>query len=431
MRQFGKYIKNFMVRKNIKLPVFLISGKSPAKNPGGYAAYAHNLAKVFIELGHPVHIIVQGPEASFEQTEIGEEHVVSSIIVNKLSFLKSIELAALPIFSPLFSDKVAGLIKERGYKDFVVWGMGPWSYAGVAIKKKFGSRAKFIAFYPTTFLHEMKGSYDAIRISDYGLKMKLKYFFVVEVISRLYGLLEAQTLKFADLITLNYKYPESFLMEQFGIGNEKFRQMSYYVEVFKRKTSSEISEKELRSVFNKYKTLILVCRQDPRKGINFLLRAFKLVRQKFKGVKLIVVGSGTMLQPNKAVADKLGISKDVVFAGFVADFEPLLKKADIFVFPAIEEGSGSLSVLEAMKFGKPMVVTDCDGIPEDVENGKSGLVVPMMNPTALADGLVKLLKDTKLAKTFGNNAKKRYGDKYSLELMKQDTRKILLEVSGA
>lgn len=414
-----------------KLPIFLISGKSPARNPGGYAAYAHNLAKVFIELGHPVHIIAQGPEASRETTDIGEEHIVSSPLVNKLSFVKSIELAALPLFSPLFSNEVAKIVKEKGYRNFVVWGMGPWSYAGVAIKNKFGKRAKFIAFYPTTFLHEMKGSYDAIRISDYGFKMKLKYFVVVQIISRLYGLLEAQTVKWADLITLNYKYPESFLMEQFGIGREKFRQMSYYVEVFKRKTPSEISEKELRDVFQKHKTLILVCRQDPRKGINFLLHAFKIVARRVKGVKLVVVGSGTMLQPNKAVANKLGISRDVVFTGFVADFEPLLKKADVFVFPAIEEGSGSLSVLEAMKFGKAMVVTDCDGIPEDVQDGKSGIVVPMMDPQALAEGLTKLLKDLKLAKILGNNAKKRYEEKYSLELMKRDTQRILQEVSRA
>lgn len=422
-----------MARKNpdapVRLPIFLISGKSPAKNPGGYAAYAHNMARVFIELGHSVHIIAQGPMTSHESTEIGEESIVSSPLVNRFSFLKSIELAALPIFSSLFAQEIEKTINKHRYRDFVVWGMGPWSYAGVAIKKKFGRRAKFIAFYPTTFLHEMKGSYDAIRISDYGLRMKLKYLIVVQVLSRLYGLLESQTVKNADLITLNYKYPESFLTEQFGIGKQKFRQMSYYVEVFKRKAPSEISEKELRDIFGRHKTLIVVCRQDPRKGINFLLHAFEEVRQKIKGVKLVIVGSGTMLQPNKTVAKKLGIEKDVVFTGFVANFESLLKKANVFVFPAVEEGSGSLSVLEAMKFGKPVVVTDCDGIPEDVTDGENGLIVPKMNSSELAEGLIKLLKDTKLAQRLGKNAKRRYEDKYSLESMRRDTQRILREVT--
>ena len=411
------------------LPIFLVSGKSPVSNPGGYAAYAHNLALVFQELGHPVYIIAQGSQSSVGKTTLGEEHIISINVINRLPFLKSIELAALPIFAPFFSREIEGIIRQKAYKDFVIWGMGPWSYAGVSLKKRFSRRAKFISFYPTTFLHEMKGSYNAIRILDYGLKMKLKYFFVVQIISRLYGLLESQTIKYADLITLNYRYPESFLMTQFKIGSEKFRQMSYYVDVFKRKAPTEISEEKLRRIFLQHKTLIIVCRQDPRKGINFLLHAFKQVQKEIKNLKLIIVGSGTMLEPNRTIAMKLGINKDVIFAGFVADFEPLLKKADLFVFPAIEEGSGSLSVLEAMKFGKAMVVTDCDGIPEDIINKENGLVVPRMDTGSLAKAIIELVNDKRLAKQLGQNAKKRYEEKYSLALMKRDTKRILKEVS--
>lgn len=160
-----------------------------------------------------------------------------------------------------------------------------------------------------------------------------------------------------------------------------------------------------------------------------MLHAFKQVRKKVKNVKLVVVGSGTMVESNRAIAQKLGLAQDVVFTGFVADFEPLLKKADVFVFPAIEEGSGSLSVLEAMKFAKAMVVTDCDGIPEDITDGKSGLVVPKMDSRSLAEGIIKLLKDEKLARNLGRNAKKQYEAKYSLKLMKRDTQKILREVT--
>lgn len=413
-----------------KLPIFLVSGKSPAKNPGGYAAYAYNMAKVFISLGHPVYIIAQGPESSCEKTEIGEEHIVSSPFINKLSFLKSIELAALPLFSPLFVKEIENILIKEKFDKFIIWGMGPWSYTGVELKKKFNNRAKFIAFYPTTFLHEMKGSYDAIRIKDYGLLLKLKYLFVLQIISRIYGILESKTVKVADLITLNYVYPEKFLMDQFGIDSSKFRQMSYYVEVFKRKAISSNSEKEIINIFKKNKTLIIVCRQDPRKGINFLLHAFRiLLNKKIKNVKLLVVGSGSMLQANKNLAQKLNLGNNVIFTGFVADFEPFLKKADIFVFPAIEEGSGSLSVLEAMKFGKPIVVTDCDGIPEDIIHGKSGLVIPKMDSKALADNIYILLNNKKKARLMGKNAEKRYKEKYSFEFMKNDVEKILNELS--
>lgn len=413
---------------NNNLPVFLISGKSPVKNPGGYAAYAHNLAKVLTQLGHPVYIIAQGPEPSLEKTEIGEEHIVASNIANNLPFLKSIELAALPLFAPIFAKEIEKIIKEQKFKDFVVWGMGPWSYAGVLLKKKFGKQARFIAFYPTTFLHEMTGSYDAIKISDYGVAMKVKYFFVANIIARLYGILEAQTVRFSDIITLNYKYPESFLEKQFSLTPKKFRQMSYYVEVFERKAPGEVSEKEFKRLFENNKTLIIVCRQDPRKGINFLLHAFKKVHRKVGNIKLLVVGSGTMIEPNRKLAWKLGISEDVIFTGFVADFRPLLKRADIFVFPPTEEGSGSLSVLEAMKFGKPIIASDCDGIPEDVTDGKNGLIVPKMDIEALAGAIVKLISNPKLAGQLGRSAKEDYEKKYSLEFMKRDVKVILQQL---
>lgn len=422
-----------MVRKvddsKKKLPIFLISGKSPIRNPGGYAAYAHNLAKVFRELGHSVYIIAQGPIKTVEPTDLGEEHLIPVDIINKLSFLKSIELAALPIFSPFFAKEIESIVKEKQYSNFVVWGMGQWSYAGVPLKKKFGDRVKLISFYPTTFLHEMKGSYDAIRISDYGVMLKIQYFLVFQVVSRLYGLLEAQTVKYSDLITLNYKYPESFLRTQFNIDSQKFRQMSYYVEVFNRQSPTATPEKKLNDIFNKYKTLMIVCRQDPRKGINFLLHAFKQVLQKVKSVKLVIVGSGTMLEPNKALSKKLGLEKDVIFTGFVANFESYLRKADIFVFPAIEEGSGSLSVLEAMKFGKAIITTHCDGIPEDIIHNRSGLIVPKMDVISLAQAIIKLFDNPRLMKTFGKNAQKRYEKKYSLKLMANDVKKILHEVS--
>lgn len=420
--------KKKLTKKNKTLPIFLISGKSPAKSPGGYAAYAHNLARVFTDLGHPVFIIAQGAKPSVEKTEIGYEHIVTSSLINKLPFLKSIELAALPVFSPIFAREIEKIVTQEDSKNFIVWGMGPWSYPGVALKKKFGERVKFIAFYPTTFLHEMQGSYDAIKISDYGLGLKLKYFLVVNIIARLYGLLEAQTVKFCDLLTLNYKFPESFLQKQFLVDHKKFRQMSYYVEVFRRGAPGEVPNKEINKLFKNNKTLIIVCRQDPRKGINFLLHAFKEVRHKVKNVKLLVVGSGTMLEPNKKLARKLDIDKDIFFTGFVANFAPLLKKADIFVFPPTEEGSGSLSVLEAMKMGKPMVVTACDGIPEDVADEREGLVVPKGDPQALAQAIQRLLKNPKLARTLGMNAKKRYNEEFSLELMKRDVRKILLQI---
>lgn len=421
--------KRKLPTKNKLLPIFLISGKSPVTKSGGYAAYSHNLAKVFIKLGHTVYIIAQGDKKSIKDTEIGYEHLVTAGFINKLPFFNSLELAALPIFSYFFIKKIDRIIKKKKIDKFIVWGAGPWSYAGVFIKNKYKKRAKFISSYFTTFPHEMLGSYNAIRIRDYGLFTKIKYFFVLNVIAKFYAIFEKSIVHTSDFVVVHYKSTIEILKKQFSLPYKKMKQISYYVEIFQRHstiTPEDIKiEKKLDKIFNNNKTLIIICRQDPRKGINYLLRAFKIVSEKINGIKLIIVGSGSMFNLNKKLSKKLGIEKNVIFTGFVSDFKPLLKRADLFVFPAIEEGSGSLSILEAMKEGKAIVTTKCDGIPEDIKHNKDGILVPMMDEFTLSKAILNLLNNKKLLIKLGKNSKKTYDAKFSLKYMEDDIRKLL------
>lgn len=424
--------KKSKTKKGEALPIFLISGKSPVTKPGGYAAYSHNLAKVFIKLGHKVYIIAQGDKNQVTKTKIGTEHLVNAGFINKLPFFKSLELAALPIFSFLFVKEIERIIEKDKINKFIVWGAGPWSYAGVSIKNKFKNRVKFIVSYFTTFPHEMRGSYNAINVSDYGFIAKLKYFVVLNVVAKMYSRLENSIVHTCDIVACHYKSTKKILKREFSLPYKKMRQISYYVEIFQRnykKPKQDIKlEKSLSKVFKNNKTLVIICRQDPRKGINFLLRAFKIVREKTNNIKLIMVGSGSMFKSNQKLAKKLGISSDVIFTGFVSDFKSILKKSNVFVFPAVEEGSGSLSILEAMKEGKAIITTQCDGIPEDIKNKKDGILVPMMNEHSLADAILEVIDNPKLIKRLGNNAKKAYVSKFSFNYMKKDVKKLLSNV---
>ncbi|MBL7036450.1 glycosyltransferase family 4 protein [Candidatus Microgenomates bacterium] len=422
MKSKKKFQKN-------KLPVFLISGKSPVTKPGGYAAYSHNLAKVFIKLGHKVYIIAQGDKNNITKTKIGDEHLVNSSLIDKLPFFKSLELAALPFFSYLFVKEIEKIIVKNKIDKFIVWGAGPWSYAGVSIKNKFKNRVKFIVSYFTTFPHEMRGSYNAINVADYGFVTKLKYFVVLNVVAKMYARLENSIVHTCDIVACHYNSTKKILKKEFSLPNKKMNKIAYYVEIFQRndkKTKEDLKlEKSLSKVFKTKKTLVIICRQDPRKGINFLLRAFKTVREKTDNIKLIMVGSGSMFKSNQKLAKKLGISSDVIFTGFVSDFKTILKKSDVFVFPAVEEGSGSLSILEAMKEGKAIITTKCDGIPEDIVNRKDGILVPMLDEHSLSDAILEVINNPKLIKKLGNNAKKAYISKFSFDYMKKDVEKLL------
>ena len=139
----------------------------------------------------------------------------------------------------------------------------------------------------------------------------------------------------------------------------------------------------------------------------------------------LIIGGGSMLERNRRLAARLGVANRVTFAGFVADVRAILETADVFAFPAVEEGSGSLSVLEAMSAGAPMVVTAIDGLPEDLEHGTSAWLVPSQDPVAMADGLQHLLSDRQLARRLGDSARIAYQRKFSMAAMQRDVEALL------
>ncbi len=83
------------------------------------------------------------------------------------------------------------------------------------------------------------------------------------------------------------------------------------------------------------------------------------------------------------------------------DVAPYLGAADIFVLPSVAESSGSVSVLEAMRAGKPVIATACDGLPEDLIDGENGLLVAPGDVGALTDALGRLLADAELTVAAG------------------------------
>lgn len=409
-----------MSRKD-KTPIFVISGKSPiGAQGGGYSAYAYNLARVLKKLGHPVYIVALGEETKEENTEAGK------LLLFKISLpLLNVNINALPglpLYSYIFAKGIKKNANEKGYKKFIVWGIGPWGFAGTLVKKFFDKRVIHINNYFTTTRHEWWGGVKALRIRDYGFWPRIKYLVIYSTVVQYLSLIEKIILKFADIIIVNYRSTEKILKKEFRIKQERFYKTSFYVQVYKRKVLKAREGNEIK-LPNKY--LLFFSRQDPRKGVNFLLHAMKILIEGGYKIPLLIAGGGDMLPYNIKLAKKLKIEKYVKFLGFVNDPKPLMKKCTVFVFPSIEEGAGALTINEAMKMGLPIVSTACDGIVEDIEDGKSGLLVPKENPEAMAVAIGKLLDDPNLAERLRKNAKKRYMKKFNLEYMKRDIKTLL------
>jgi glycosyltransferase involved in cell wall biosynthesis len=110
----------------------------------------------------------------------------------------------------------------------------------------------------------------------------------------------------------------------------------------------------------------------------------------------------------------------VLLAGFRPDAIGLMKGLDLFVMSSVTEGLGSAAI-EAMACGRPVVATRAGGLPEVVEDGVSGLLVPPADDRALADAIVRVLRDPALASRLAAGARARVESAFSVEMMVEGT----------
>lgn len=130
----------------------------------------------------------------------------------------------------------------------------------------------------------------------------------------------------------------------------------------------------------------------PHKDQATLLRAAALLLKERPQARLLILGEGPLRAELEALAVRLGISGSVLFAGFQPDPARWLGALDVFALSSWGEGMGSV-VLEAMACRVPVVATSAGGIPEVVEHGRTGLLVPPRDPAALAGALLSALGD--------------------------------------
>ncbi len=153
--------------------------------------------------------------------------------------------------------------------------------------------------------------------------------------------------------------------------------------------------------------ILFVSRLEARKGIEYLLKAFRTVKGDVPQSRLIIVGPGDKYQYEKWVEEEK--LEDVVFAGYssYADLPRYYRTADIFCIPAVGRESFGLVLLEAMAASKPIVASDIDGYANVITHGVDGLLVPPRDVKMLAHGLVSLLNDEALRRRMGSSGRRK------------------------
>ncbi|MGC9398865.1 MAG: glycosyltransferase [Anaerolineae bacterium] len=152
------------------------------------------------------------------------------------------------------------------------------------------------------------------------------------------------------------------------------------------------------------------------KGYPHLLDAMVRIQAHLPDVKALLVGDGVLRPAMEEKAHALGLSDSVIFTGIRRDVPEILALLDVFVLPSLWEGL-PLALLEAMAAGLPVVATRVGGVPEVVVDGVTGLLVPPRDPHALADAILRLLRDPALRRRMGEAGRARVAAHFSVEQM--------------
>jgi L-malate glycosyltransferase len=182
-------------------------------------------------------------------------------------------------------------------------------------------------------------------------------------------------------------------------------------------TSSPDERARIRKVLGVEDDVLVVgtvARLDPVKDLSSLIDSTsRLVPE--RRVRLVVIGEGPEMARLKRTASTLGISNDVSFLGHRDDARIWLSGFDVFVNCSTSEGV-SLTILEAMAAGLPIVATAVGGTPEVLDDA-SGLLVPARDPVALAAALRTIAKDAALRSSLGCSARRRLEIHFALDRM--------------
>ena len=175
-----------------------------------------------------------------------------------------------------------------------------------------------------------------------------------------------------------------------------------------------------------------------KKGLPVTLRAFSAFSKQYPGARLTIAGEGPLLPELEKIASELGISDRVSLTGFVSQeqLREIYYRSHVFLHPSQIGRDGNQegipnSMLEAMATGLPVFATDHGGIPEAIENGVSGVLVPERDDEALARALLDAAKDPDCLSRIARCGADAIRQKFDLSIQAQHLEDIYLKTIGS
>lgn len=235
------------------------------------------------------------------------------------------------------------------------------------------------------------------------------------------------TLKFTDHTIAISESNRNFLTETYGIKGSKISRIYNGIDLtpYQKK---QVSRNAVLGLDSQDFVITTVAELHKRKGLKYLIQAFREISQEDKNSKLVIVGTGPERGELEKLVKKLELENKVKFLGFRKDVPDILQASDLFVLPSIREAFG-LAVLEAMASKVPVIASAVGGIKE-ILTPESGLLVEAKQVDKLVEAIKKLKSDPKLRSDLAGKAYERVEKEFSAEAMTQATEVVYKKVSS-
>jgi len=220
---------------------------------------------------------------------------------------------------------------------------------------------------------------------------------------------------------------KSQCIDLYGIPSEKIAvirngiKIDEFTDISKNKRDKiyDIS-KELKIDLNTQTIFLCLARLDHQKGHTYLIKALSILKNKYPNIinQIIVLlaGEGGLRESIQDEVKTNQLESVVKILGFRSDVDDLLLLCDAMILTSLFEGL-PLSIVEAMSFGKPVLATAVDGVPEIIVDSQTGILMESQNPSSIADSIVKFIKlPIENRTSMGVEGKKRVCSEFNLAL---------------
>lgn len=239
------------------------------------------------------------------------------------------------------------------------------------------------------------------------------------IIKKIYLWAEKISAPFKDIIIVNSEFDRQLAIKNNISKPDKIITIYNGVDISELKFLSR--EKALNFLYSKIGRVSLpivgtIANLYKNKGLEYLVLAAKRLKENKKNYHFIIIGKGTERPKLEKTIKKHGLENTVFLIGEIPNAYQYLKAFDLFVLSSVKEGQPWV-ILEAMAAGVPILATNIAGIPEMIENEKSGMLVEPADSDALTAAIEKILTHPSLAGTISQNALAIVKEKFDLEKM--------------